>query len=289
MILVYQMAKVGSRSWVEAAKPAAGSDAQPLHCHYIVPANRARIQAVFSRPADYQTIANMLLPRNLLRVGASVWDQVATARQQRQPIRVVCGTRDPVARSISLIMFMADFYGHTTRPFGPRAAMTAGTVIDSLREVWRMVLERREPSETFEWLLWYLIDGFRDWFQDELGAAFDVDILLTPFHLDRSSQRVSTAGADILVYRVEDMHPGAAGYPALLTSAGDFLGTAVPGLPRINTSTTRRSHALSNEVRQRFSLSGEMLDAIYSQPMVRHFYRTEEIRQFIRCWSAKAG
>ena len=288
MILVYQMAKVASRSWVEAAGLARENETPPLHCHYLLSANRTRIQAVFDRPAGCQTIANMLLPRNLLRNGAAAWDQLETARQQRRPIRVIAGMRDPVARSLSLIMFMADFYGHTSRPLGPRAAMAADYVVDSLRDAWCAVLERREPSGTFEWLLWYLIGGYRCWFQDELGAAFGVDILLTSFRPECSVQQVRADGADILLYRVEDMHVGASGHSALLASAGAFLGTALTALPRINTSATRRSHLLSEEVLRKFTLPDAMLDAIYGEPVVRHFYSAEDIARFRRRWSVKA-
>ncbi len=192
MILIHQMAKVASQSWVEAAKLAAATESSlPIHCHYVVPCNRERMKAVFSLPAPQQTIANMLIPRDLLRVGASVWGQIESARQRQEKIRVVSGMRDPVARSISLIVYLCDFYGHVSRPLSPRTAVSPDYVIGALQENWRLVLERKEPGQTFEWLLWYSTDAFRSWFADELGAAFGVDVLQGEFRRQESMQRMS--------------------------------------------------------------------------------------------------
>src|SRR5271156_3409638 len=106
MLLIHQMLKVASRSWVEAGRErgaGAGEELAPVHCHYIVPRNRERIAAAFAVPAAQQTIANMLMPRNLLRAGGQVWGRVQAAQQRHERIRVITGMRDPVARSVSLI------------------------------------------------------------------------------------------------------------------------------------------------------------------------------------------
>jgi len=123
----------------------------------------------------------MYLPRNILRVGESAWEQIESARRRREKVRVVSGMRDPVALSISIIVFMSDFYGHVSRPLSPRTVVSPDYVIASLQENWRWVLERREPGQTFEWLLWFLTDGFRNWFAGELGAAYGVDVLQGQF------------------------------------------------------------------------------------------------------------
>lgn len=287
MILFYQMAKVASQSWVRAAKPAlAAENSAPIHCHFVVPSNRERIAVAFAVPVAQQTIANMFMPRaTLLRAGASAWSQIESARKAHQRIRVVSGMRDPVARSISLIVYMADFFGHVSCPLGPRAEMSADYVIGYLQENWRQVVERSEPDQTFEWVLWYLTDAFRTWFASELGAVFGVDALEGTFDRQEVSQRMSTSVADIFIYRVEDMLPRATGYARLLAQAATFLGTPLDSFPNFNTSTLRRSHALSEEVRQQFWLPDEMLDEIYGEPVVEHFYSRKEILAFKQRWS----
>ncbi len=276
------MAKVASRSWFEAAK-----EFHPVHCHYVVPENRQRIEAVFLLPPAQQTIANMLMPRNLLRVGASAWRQIESARRNGERIRVISGMRDPVARSISLIVFMADFHGHVSRPLSPHVEMSPEYIVGALQENWRSVLERDEPRQTFEWLLWYLTNGFRIWFTEELGAVFEVDVLEGECNARAGAQRVSASGAEILLYRVEDMLPSASGYAGLLAQASSFLETPVTAFPNINSSATRRSRALSEEVRRQFWLPDDMLDAIYAEPAVRHFYTRDETVAFKKRWRAR--
>lgn len=287
MIFLYQMPKVASRSWIEVAKPAlAAENSVPVHCHFALPRNRERIEAVYGLPAAQQTIANMLMAKQMLRAGAAGWAQIQSARDRREKIRIVSGMRDPVARSISLIVFMADFYGHVSCPLSPRAPMSADYVARYLQENWRRVLERSEPDQTFEWLLWYLTDAFRTWFTSEPAAVFGVDVLKGAFSAQQAMQRMSTSSADVFIYRVEDMLPEASGYARLLAEASEFLRTTLTSFPSINTSTARRSRALSEEVRRRFWLPDEMLNAIYGEPIVRHFYDPDEILAFKRRWSA---
>jgi hypothetical protein len=290
VILIHQMAKVASRSWVEAARPAAAKEGStPFHCHHVVPCNRERIEAIFRLTGPRQTIANMYFPRYLQRSSASAWNEMELARQRREQIRVVAGMRDPVARSISLMVFLCDFFGHVSRPLSPRVALSTEYVIGALQENWKWVLERSEPKESFEWVLWYLTDAYRTWFSSELGAAFGVDVLKGTFQRPEAMQRISTSLADILIYRVEDMLPEALGYPRLLAQASTLLETPLTSLPNVNTSSTRRSRELSAEMRRRFWLPADMIDAIYGEPVVQHFYDRDEILAFKKLWSAPRG
>jgi hypothetical protein len=73
----------------------------------------------------------------------------------------------------------------------------------------------------------------------------------------------------------------------LLECARTFLETDFAEFPSVNTSQTRRSSALSEEMRRRFSLPQDMLDAIYDDETVRHFYSPDEIGEFRRRWSGR--
>ncbi len=282
------MAKVASRSWIEAARPfAARWGSVPLHCHFVLPGNRERIDAVYRDPANEQTIANMLLPRNLLRSGAAAWTEIEGARARGEVIRVITGMRDPVARSISFLVFMADFYGHTLLPLSPRAPISADYAIGFLQNSWKAVLEQREPHGTFEWLLWYVTGAYRAWFDDEFRAAYGIELRAMPFARDNGVQRVRNELTDILAYRVEDMLPSSRGHAGLLRQARTFLESDLLEFPKVNTSQTRRSSALSAEMRRRFSLPQDMLDAIYEDATVRHFYAPDEIAEFRRRWGSE--
>jgi hypothetical protein len=286
MLIVHQMAKVASHTWCQTVRDVHGRDEpQPIHCHFMMPATREHIAAALNGPPDRRTIANMLIAKSTLRDGAATWARLLSARQANETIRVISGIREPVSRSISIILFLADFYGHVDRPLNPRVAMTPEYVIEFLRESWCLVLDRREPRGTFEWLLWYLIGAYRTWFAEELGAAFGVDVLQTEFSPGQASQRITAPAADVLIYRVEDMQPTAPGYSALLRQASAFLQGPIRAFPVVNTSTARRSHDVSEAVRGRFSLPAATLNRIYDDPIIRHFYSGQEIDGWIARWA----
>jgi len=285
MLIIHQMSKVASHAWLLAARRALGvDDGQILHCHFMMPANRERIMAAVNRPAADRSIANMVMLNETLRRGATAWEGLLAARQAHGTVRVISGIRDPVARSVSIIMYMADFFGHVDRPLHPRGALTPEYVIEYLRENWRLVLDQREPRGSFEWLLWYLTGAYRTWFSEELAAAFGVDVRQTRFDANQACERISVPGLDLLIYRVEDMAPAAPSHSSLVAHASDFLQAQIQGFPAVNSSTLRRSREVSETVRRRFTLPAAMLAGIYGDPIVRHFYSGEEIATFIARW-----
>jgi Putative capsular polysaccharide synthesis protein len=285
MLFVHQMSKVASHAWLLAAKETLKTDdAQILHCHFMVPSNRERMTTAVKGPSAVPTISNMVMLNETLRRGAAAWERVLSARQTKAPVRVITGMRDPVARSISIIMYMADFLGHVNRALNPRVALTPEYVIEYLRENWRLVLEREEPQASFEWLLWYLTGAYRTWFAEELQTAFGVEVQQGRFDFARGCQRISTPTLDLLVFRVEDMQPAAPAYRALLTEASAFLQAPLQAFPTANTSSARRSREVSEAVRARFSLPGGMLREIYDNPVTRHFYTEQEIANLVARW-----
>jgi hypothetical protein len=288
MLIVYQMSKVASQTWMQAAKDAMPGDAaRVLHCHFMVPSQRERMIAALMGPGVRQNMSNMLIANDILRKGAAAWTATLAARQANDTVKIISGIRDPVARSISAIIFLADFVGHAERPLNPRTPLRAQDVIEILRENWRDILARSEPQGTFEWLLWCLNGAYRSWFADELGAVFGVDVLGEPFERERASKRIRVPGADVFIYRVEDMQPAAPGYPALLAQSGAFLGSPLAAFPAVNTSSTRRSREITDAVRRDFSLPAAQLDAIYDDSVIRHFYSLEEIDALKKRWRSR--
>lgn len=286
MLLVHQMAKVASQSWVEAAVGAAA--ARPAHCHYVTPTNRDRITAALTVRAGEHTIDNGMLVRDLLRTGAATWDRLQAARREGHPVRVVTGVRDPVGRSVSMLVFMADFYGHVSLPLSPRRPTAPDVAIDLLHRTWSQVLEGTEPSGTFEWFLWYMIRAYRTWFDEEFAPVYDLDVLAHAYHGAGTVGRLREAAVDALIYRVEDMPPASAGHALLLRQAGEFFGTPVPVLPNVNANDARRSRDAAATIRERFRLPAPMLEAIYETKVVRHFYTAEEIATFKAHWREAA-
>jgi hypothetical protein len=282
------MAKVASMSWAEAARPPAASQGgTPHHVHFIQQDNINHIASALNPFAKRQTIANMLLPRNAFRSGNRAREQLSAALARGEDIRVISGMRDPVARSISWLTFMADFYGHTSEPLHPRSVIEADYVAATLRDVWRKVIEDEEPDDTFAWLAWYVTGIYARWFEIELAQSLNVDVGKKPFKVDQGARVVVEDNARVLLYRVEDMRPGAAAYPALLSAACEFLDTQMSAFPSNNVAANRRSQQLHGDVRERFRLPLAWLDKIYRHPIMDCFYNPDEIGAFKSRWAER--
>lgn len=273
-------------SWTEAARPCAAREgAAPYHVHFIQKDNLGRIASAFDRDVKRQTIANMLLPRNMLRSGNRAREQLSAALVTGEEIRVISGMRDPVARSVSWLTFMADFYGHVSEPLNPRAEIRADHVVAFLRDVWRKVLQGEEPEDSFAWLAWYVTGAYAKWFDIEPAESLKIDILDRPFVPGEGARIVAENNVRVLLYRVEDMLPGAVAYSALLSAGCEFLDTQMESLPYRNTATTRRSRQLHCDVSEQLRLPRAWLDEIYHAPVMRCFYNSDEIGAFKSRWT----
>ncbi|MEO8926168.1 MAG: putative capsular polysaccharide synthesis family protein [Caulobacteraceae bacterium] len=281
LIVVHQMAKVGSMAWVEAAR-ATGTAA--VHSHFLTAPNLAAIEAILAAPPETNTIAHPLVAREVVRKGARGLAAIEAARRENQAIGVVTGMRDPVARSLSLLNFFADFCGHTGGGLSARDGAGAEAVGAALGGLWEAVLTGREPTGSFERLVWRMIGTYRTWFDEELAGVFGIDVFSAPFPAGGGAQRMGAGGVEVLAYRAEDMTAGSPAGPALVDAARAFLGAPDFALPQVNTAETRRSYPLYREARDRFRLPAAALDQIYAAPAVRHFYTAEEIAGFKKRW-----
>ncbi|MGI8840519.1 MAG: hypothetical protein ACR2F8_07050 [Caulobacteraceae bacterium] len=293
LIVVHQMAKVGSLAWVEAARSAAGrGGSEPLHAHYLTETNLAAFEAILAAKGAANTILHPLVARLIPRNGRKAAGEIAAARARGQPVKVITGMRDPVARSLSVAGFLADFCGRAGGALSARDGADAAAVVAFVGDLWEAVLADAEPAGSFERLAWRMVGAYRTWFDEELAAVFGLDLLAArlppgaPWPAGGGARRLSAAGVELLAYRAEDMGDGAPGRPALLAAGAAFLETPGVALPALNTAATRRSWPLYAETRARFRLPAAQLAAIYAAPAVRAFYAPEEIAGFKARWSA---
>ena len=112
LLLVYQMQKVASMSWIAFSRRHLVT-AEPVHVHYVAEDSVAFLRAQFEAAGPEQTIRHRLLLRNLVQNGVRVQALLNTVSSRNHRMVLVTGMREPVARSISLLFFLADFYGHT--------------------------------------------------------------------------------------------------------------------------------------------------------------------------------
>ena len=154
LIVVHQMAKVASLAWVEAARPTAKrGGGVPLHTHYLTERNLAAVEAIVNAAGGANTIVHLLVVRTIARKGRAAAAAVAQAAGGRRADR-----RDRrhalVARSISLVSFLADFCGYASGPLSARDEASPVAVCAFLhgREIWDAVLMgRSRPAVSSAW------------------------------------------------------------------------------------------------------------------------------------------
>lgn len=286
MILIYQMAKVASMTWTEAARAAAPSGApEPIHVHYLASPSLDTLAAIVGAP-EAKTgggFVNPLVPRHLVRKGRDLAPRVAAARSDGADVRVITGIRDPVARSLSLVSFFGDFCGRRGGGISARDGASVDQVVRYVRTLWDCVLSGAAPEGVFDRLVWQLTGNYRSWFDDELKAVLGVDLMATDYpHGD--VLLVGSPGARTLLYRVEDMHPAAPVHARLMACARDLLAAPAFDLVTVNTAETRRSYPLHAEAARRLTLPDGILDRIYEAPPLRHCYSAAELDAFRQRW-----
>lgn len=283
-ILVLQMAKVASVSWFEAIRTALPQRAVH-HFHYASPAARALVASFRDRTGPTQTIARPTMfrifggfpPEPLLPL-------LDGGRWRGGPVRLVCGIRDPVARSASILQHGADYLGHTALPLTRREGGTPEALVEVFRRGWGDALGDTASPDSFAQFLAFGFGHYRHWFADELAASFGLDIATAPFDRSAWCARIASGDARALVYRMEDLAVPER-CAALIAAAQAFLDLPVAGLDTRNAAEQRRSRDLYRRFRSSAKLPPDQLDRIYDAPVLHHFYDDAELAAFRRSWT----
>src|SRR5689334_1122632 len=107
--IVFQMAKVASQSWYQAITTA-DPQAPVYHLHFASPEALSLFRGLAQETGPRQTIKRprLLMHRSVIRQELAA--RFAGGRWTGGPVRIVTGIREPVDRSLSLLLFIADFY-----------------------------------------------------------------------------------------------------------------------------------------------------------------------------------
>lgn len=283
LVLVYQMQKVASMTWMTLARHHfAAADA--MHVHYLAEDHLAYLRAQFEATGPQQTVKQRIVLRHLLQTGGKVRGAIEEAGSHERPLLVVTGMRDPIARSVSLLFFLADFYGHTEARLSWRDAAQFADVQRMFISTWERAFDREEPADTFARILSFYFKAYGFWFERELGAVLGINVLGGLFPPGPARRLIVRDRTQALVYRMEDIAPDSRGNALLRADVAAIAGAPVTDFPVVNAGAFRNSRDLYRAFLQQLRVPARLLDRVYDAPVVRCFYTAEEVDGFRRRW-----
>lgn len=249
-ILIYQMGKVGSKT-VEATLKQLGLPNRIYHAHFLSWSGIEEVERYYAACGQPRRLDHSRKIREFL-------DNNPTLR-----CKVITLVRDWAGRELS-------------------------NLFEKMEVLLPDAVEETPPEKAFHLAEAYLENSFASfnvaddnactWFDKELKDVFGFDIFSVPFDAQRGYQIYSTARADILCIRLEDLSRV---YQAAFR---DFLGVSVPQLVIDNEGSDKQSREIYQQIKQQFRVPESVLGPIYQSRLMRHFYTEDEIARFKAKW-----
>lgn len=254
-ILIYQMARVGSKTVVESLRRVMPQEQALHHVHQLHDVDRterelARVGAVSEAHLDYLRRQSALRRR---------FDAGEPTRWN-----VITLVRDPVARNLS-----AFFFG---------LAHDAPHFYESVRRGrvgHEVLLSRFMKDFGHSYAL--------NWFDLQFRPVFGLDVFARPFPREQGYQILEMDRGRALVLRTEDLDR------SLRPAIDAFLGWPGCVLVRANVGARSRYASAYGNFLDRVVIPEGYLDEMYDHRLVRHFYAPEEIEGFRQHWRKKGA
>jgi len=267
-ILIYTVGKVGSRSVVSALR--ASELARPVHhVHWLTDTKLADASRGYREGARrYRgTDKSRRFLQRFIWLGEFLNHEIAQADRVWTVVTLV---RDPVARNVSsFFQNIGRFYD-----FWPMDELEHRDTDDVARELVDLFLESYPTNST-------LISDDGDplvWFDEELKAVFDVDVYAGSFPAKVGFRTYSSATANVLLIRVEDLDRVAS------HAFGSFLGASGVTVERRNDSLSKPYSAVYRRFRELLVMPEDYLDRLYTSRYATHFYTEAETAAFRDRW-----
>jgi hypothetical protein len=253
VVLVYQMAKVGSTTVVRSLRRS-HPQLQVFHVHTLT-SDGIEALGQFYRSCRVPSLpwaAHLLTSGHLAEqldrgVAPGCW-------------RVVTLVRDPVARNVSLLF-----------QIGARCIPGFRQLCDAKRLDVLALLHRFEDLYPRQF-------SCMSWFDDELRRVFDVDLFAVPFSRDKGWQIYAGPVADALLIRTDRLSE--TGDEAL----GQFLGLSTVAWRQSNIGARKANGRRYDDLLRRLVLPESYVDRIYASPGVQHFFTAAELARMKVRW-----
>lgn len=249
-IVVYQMAKVGSRTVYRSLR-SLDLPRPVLHAHVLndLDALEERIRQLYPDPVG--TLAEIengrKLRRRILRSRGRTW-------------HVITLVRDPVSRDVSA------FFHNLTE-----------VIPDVYERYARDEIALADIGDAF--LHQYDHDAPLSWFQSQLEPVFGIDVFAVPFDTTAGYATYETPTARLLLIRLEDLETHGK------TAISEFLG--LDGFELVSTNRARNKpySDLYSAFERDVTLPASYLARMYDSRLARHFYTDAEIEGFKERWT----
>ncbi|WP_372397238.1 glycosyltransferase [Azospirillum sp. HJ39] len=200
--------------------------------------------------------------------------RLAEAMASGEPITIVSGVRDPIARSISVAIqnLETDF----ADCFASTAEATAEALAARIADLWLRDTTDGDPNRTF---LERMIRAPLIWFREEIERPFGFDLRAHPFDRARGYSIMTEGNVRLLLFRHENA-------PMAIQNG---LAELFPGmnfrLPHANDGMAKATGGIYHALKSCFRLPRPALEAIYAHPDVSRYYGTDEIAAAIDRWA----
>lgn len=267
-ILIYTVGKVGSRSVVDALR--ASELARSVHhVHWLTDTKLADASRRYREGARrYRgTDKSRRFFQRHVWLGEFLSHEIAQADRVWTVVTLV---RDPVARNVSSFFQNLDSFFD----FWPLDELEHRDTDDVARELIDLFLESYPTNSP-------LIAGDGDplvWFDEELKAVFDVDVYARSFPAEVGFRTYSSATANVLLIRVEDLDRVAS------DALGSFLGVSGVTVGRRNDSLGKPYSAVYRRFKELLIMPEDYLDRLYTSRYATHFYTEAETAMFRARW-----
>lgn len=260
LILVYQMAKVGS-STVVASIEKANLGVPVYHIHALTKKGLRNEEVSYFGP-KLNITSKSLLPRTThLFEGYYLRDLI---NWTNRPVKIITLVRDPIARNIS-----AFFQGMDLRipNFNQRFK---NNEIDS-EEVIKLFLDSISNNPQYHMTP-------LEWLDKEFRRSTNIGIYTYNFPKTKGYKIYHSGKTSVLLLKLEKLNQ-------CFTEASSAFFEGKPiSLESKNVSSKKRYNRLYSDFKKTVKLPDTYLQLMYDSKYARHFYSEEEITAFIERW-----
>ncbi len=249
-VLVWQMGKVASRSFVEAIERT--GDYAVFHLHHTDPKTIEALREQHDR-------LNTPYPPNLNLSIRTLPVLEVLRKATDRPVRIVSGVRDPMSRNVSAFFMNLHLFAGDSKHD-----------VDDAQGLTHTFLQRYPHSVPLTW------------FDREIKAALGFDVFDTPFDVAQACLRASHKSFELLVLRAED--DDAAKERAL----NSFFARDDLQVVRANVASEKSYAALYEAFLSELVIPDGLSHTLYESRYARHFYTDEERTRLQAAWRTPA-